>query len=123
MGHITHNCTQPGGGAYNPNGPPAGFPGVDDAALRRPPRRNEARTRTLPSGQVVHWCSECGRWGDHLRAEHPVENHAANVANGDQGHEAEEVNSVNMAASAENVENISAEDEGAFARLRRAGLF
>ena len=71
---------------------------------------------------MVHWCSECGRWGDHLRAEHPVENHAANVADGGQGNGAETVNSVNMAASAVNVENISAEDEGVFARLRRAGF-
>ena len=45
----------------------ADFPGVDDASIRRPPRRNEPRERTLPDGTQVKWCPECGKWGDHFR--------------------------------------------------------
>ena len=57
-----------------------------------------------------------------MRATHPAENHAANVAHGGQENVAEAVNSVNIAESDVNVGNISANDEGAFARLHRAGL-
>ena len=68
LGHISRNCWAPGGGAEgdSPNGAGAGaedgsepanqdvdFPGVDNASIRRPPRRNEPRERTLPDGKQV----------------------------------------------------------------------
>lgn len=48
------------------------FPGVDDASIRRPPRRNEPRERALPDSTTIKWYPECGLWGDHFRAGHPT---------------------------------------------------
>jgi hypothetical protein len=90
---------------------------VDDASIRRPPRRNKPRERTLPDGTQVKWCPKCGKWGDHFRAGHTAANDdednggdAANVATGDDDD--------NLVVQED--DNVS---DGAFARLRMAGLF
>ena len=102
---------------HGSNANPDEIPGANDDALRRPPRRNEPRTRTLTSRRGVNWCRKYGEWGDHLRADHPVQN--ANVADGGDG-----VPDVDP-PYAQNVVVDDNQDEdvrGAFARLRAAGL-
>ena len=130
LGHIARNCWAPGGGSENTGdaggsstseGAQDDFPGVDDAAIRRPPRRNEPRERTLPDVTKVKWCSECGSWTDHFRAGHPADEPAAdetptegaNVAIGHDSGSKEEIG-----------DEIEGDDvsDGAFARLRLAGL-
>ena len=50
-----------------------GFPGVDNAGIRNPPRPGEPCERVLPSGQEVKWRGLCGKWGDDYRTGHPAE--------------------------------------------------
>ena len=129
IGHIARNCWAPGGGAEGEGpgteegGSNESFPGVDDTSIRRPPRRNEPRERTLPDGLVVKWCSECGSWGDHFRAGHltnespsadDVPDNDALVAAGLIGEEGLE-----MYEECDEDGDVS---DGAFAHIRSAGL-
>jgi len=66
----------------------------------------------------VKWCSVCGKWDDHFRAGHPVE---------EEPEEAEEPAAGNVGIiedmNANNgVLDVDLEHDGAFARLRRAGF-
>ena len=136
IGHIARNCWAPGGGAEgqgpgSEEGSNESFPGVDDTSIRRPPRRNEPRERTLPDGSVVKWCSECGSWGDHYRAGHPatetppaddVPDDDALVAAGMMGEEG-----LSLCEECDDDGDVSDGvdgdvSDGAFARLRSAGL-
>ena len=50
-------------GANTGSGDPdagADFPAVDDAAIRRLPRRNKTRQQTLLNESIVKWCPERG---------------------------------------------------------------
>ena len=107
----------PGDNNGGVNGGGDGFPVVDDASIRRPPRRNEPRERTLTNGNIVKWCPECGTWGDHFRAEYPAEDPPLHP------------NDDAMVGDGLVVVDVVAEDiveddvsDGAFARLRLAGL-
>jgi len=78
-GNIARSCWAKGGGAHgegdgdvDTNNGLADFPGVDDQALRRPPRGNAPRERILPDRTNVKWCSKCGSWGNHSRLGHPA---------------------------------------------------
>ena len=106
---------------------PDAFPGVDGNALRRPPTRHQPRTRTLDDGTEVNWCSECGYWGDHLRAHHS----ASNAVVAESGNLAGSVDGDDVGAgigatdgSTTYVANLDVSEEptGTFARLRLAGL-
>ena len=75
LGHIKQYCWAADGGSYGENvneDNTADFPGVDNQALCRPPWSNDPRERILPDGTAVKWCSLCGSWGDHFRAQHPA---------------------------------------------------
>jgi len=62
LGDISRICWAPGGGAEGQgseggtgeaNGGGDNFPGVDDASILRPLRRNKPRERTLPDDKIV----------------------------------------------------------------------
>jgi len=117
VGHITRSCWTPGGGSAG-QGPstPSGddtFPGVDDEALRNPPRPGAPRERTLPNGTDVKWCGLCGKWTNHYRARHPVEGEEK-VSEGD-----DEAN-VAIELADDVVEEDDPPPTGTFARLRDA---
>ena len=68
----------------------------------------------------MKWCPECGKWGDHLRAGHPVTD-SGEEGSGEAANVATEDN-----ATVEDNLVVHEDDEvydGAFARLRMAGLF
>ena len=142
QGHITQNCFLPGGGAET-QGSGGGaeddgyFPGVDERALRRPPRGREPCIRTLPDGTPVKWYSLCGSWGSHFRARHtaadnvpiveatdnvPAEGNVAE-AGVQSGHGVDTAVGTLAGSPAAPEENIAISDQGgAMARLRQAGL-
>ena len=131
LGHIARNCWALGGGSEGQgpdeqggDGNNEGFPGVDEASIRRPPRRNEPRQRTLPDGTVVKWCPECGAWGDHFRAGHPAETvdpplHNNNALVQEDALVAADVSDGDLCGECNEDDEVS---DGAFARLRMAGL-
>ena len=57
-----------GRGGRNTNANNVSFPGVDELAIRNPPRPGEPRERTLSDDTEVKWCGLCSSWGDHYRA-------------------------------------------------------
>ena len=106
---------------------------MDDNALRRPPRRNDPRTRTFPDGRVVKWCSKCSEWGDHLRADHPALPVERGNVGAKQGNVAVNANNLQVGAAVgdlaghttmeDAVDNAtSGYSTGAFAQIRAAGL-
>jgi len=82
--------------------------------------------RTLVDGMTVKWCSECGFWGDHLRAGHIVEN--AVGAKGGQlcGEIASDEDTVGnndeKSAAGMTAAYLSDSHEGPFTRLRLSRL-
>jgi len=74
VGHIAHNCTLSGVGIDEVKEDNRGnLPRANNGALRRLPRCNEPRTRTLANGREIKWCSKCGELGNRLRADHSAE--------------------------------------------------
>ena len=89
INHLARTCWEIGGGEYsggrggrsgrggygrddrggrNTNTNNASFPGVNESAIRNPPRSGEPRNRTLSDGTEVNWCGFCGSGGAHYRA-------------------------------------------------------
>jgi hypothetical protein len=69
----------------------------------------------------VKWCSECGAWGNHLRANHETQQ-SGNIGSVATQPEEEEVQGANAANIAEVADHSTAEIQTAFARLRAAGI-
>jgi len=136
MGHISRNYWSSGVGAENSDtgGASAGesddtqltdFTAVDNTSIRRSPRRNEPRERTLPGGTRVKWCLKCGAWGDYFRLCHPTEKPSADAATPeDAGHVATDtIHERGVELSGEVDVDADEVKNEAFTRLRRAGLF
>ena len=48
---------------------------------RRPPAAGAPHTRATDGGKQEHWCGTCGRWGNHLTADHRPKGSSQNSAN------------------------------------------
>ena len=125
-GHIYRNCwaicvnAHGEGEGNDSNEGDNEFPGVDDQALRIPPRGNEPREQTFPNGTFVTWCSECGSWGDHFRADHPADDEPGDGAAPETGNVGMR-NDKRIIANDKSISNAE-EENSAFTRLLCAGL-
>ena len=96
---------------------------MDDASIRRPPRRNEPRERTLPDGTVVKWYLECGESDDHFRAGHLDQDPLPHNNDDPVGDDTLVTAGVVVDAGlCEEVHEDKEVDDGDFARLRMAVL-
>ena len=123
-GHINRTCWAPGGGqevqgssGNTSSVSPETFPGVGGDSLRNPPCPGAPRERTLVDGSEMKWCALCGLWTDYYRAGHPITGEGNDAADDGDGNVV-----IEGIAEAGEVVDEDQPPNGAFARLRDAGL-